>query len=58
MFTTTAESGFKRDKSTPFFVFLYVDEDICVARGRSGGMAVWARTKPSEEAEKGIVSLN
>lgn len=48
---------FQRTKTTPFFVFLYVDEDVCIARGRSGGVAYWARTTASEEAEKGIVSL-
>lgn len=46
-----------RAKSTPFFVFCYVDEDVIVARGRSGGIATWARTTPTEEVEKGIVSL-
>ena len=27
----------------PFFKFLLVDDDIAVAQGRSGGVAVWAR---------------
>lgn len=27
----------------PFFVWFYIDEEIAVARGRSGGTAVWCR---------------
>ena len=29
-------------KSTgPFYLLCYVDDDICVARGRGGGLAMW-----------------
>ncbi|XP_071732456.1 uncharacterized protein [Rutidosis leptorrhynchoides] len=29
----------------PFFIWFYVDEEIAVARGRSGGTAFWCRCK-------------
>jgi hypothetical protein len=27
----------------PFFKFIYVDDKVAVAQGRSGGVALWAR---------------
>lgn len=48
-------STFKREKASPFFVFYYVDERIICARGRGGGIAMWARTTPQWELEKGVV---
>lgn len=38
----------------PFFLFFYVGEDLVAARGRSGGVAFWARTTPAWELEKGV----
>lgn len=29
-------------KELPFFTFLYADDQLAIARGRSGGLAVWA----------------
>lgn len=29
----------------PFFTWFYVDEELAVARGRSGGTAFWCRCK-------------
>lgn len=29
----------------PFFIWFYVDEEIAVARGRSGGTAFWCRCR-------------
>mmetsp|Transcript_20546 Transcript_20546/g.61842 ORF Transcript_20546/g.61842 Transcript_20546/m.61842 type:complete len:282 (-) Transcript_20546:670-1515(-) len=43
------------DKGLPFFVFFYVDEHICCARGRGGGWAFWARTDPKWDLEHGII---
>ena len=34
---------------------LQVDEDIICARGRGGGIAVWARATPQWELKAGIV---
>ncbi|KAL4858828.1 hypothetical protein ACK3TF_001218 [Chlorella vulgaris] len=48
-------STFKRTKDAPFFAFFYVDDSIICARGRGGGIAVWARTTPAWELEKGVV---
>lgn len=41
-------------KKDPFFLFFYVDEKVVAARGRSGGIAFWAKTTPAWELEKGI----
>ena len=48
-------STFKRGKADPFFVFFYVDESIIAARGRGGGIAIWARTTPGWELSSGVV---
>ncbi|KAL4428255.1 hypothetical protein ABPG75_002344 [Micractinium tetrahymenae] len=48
-------STFRREKSSPFFVFFYVDERVICARGRGGGFAVWARTTPQWELQSGVV---
>ena len=48
-------STFKPGKDLPFFIFSYVDDKLCVARGRGGGLAVWARTTPAWELQNGIV---
>lgn len=29
----------------PFFIWFYIDEEIAVARGRSGGTAFWCRCR-------------
>ena len=42
------------DKKSPFFLFIYADDEVAVARGRGGGLAFWARTSPSWEASAGI----
>ncbi|XP_057770511.1 uncharacterized protein LOC130990310 [Salvia miltiorrhiza] len=45
------EVSFKGDderepnNSDPFFIWFYIDEEIAVARGRSGGTAFWVRCK-------------
>ncbi len=31
----------EKQKDGPFFLFIYVDDKICVARGRGGGLAMW-----------------
>ena len=42
------------DKKGPFFLFIFVDDEIAVARGRGGGVAFWKATSPSWEAESGV----
>lgn len=44
-------------KKLPFFLYIYVDQDIVVARGRSGGLALWARTQPDWEATSGVLAV-
>lgn len=47
-----AKTGKK--SSGPFFLFAYADDDICVARGRSGGVAMWARASADWQFKAGI----
>ncbi|XP_027342309.1 uncharacterized protein LOC113855057 isoform X2 [Abrus precatorius] len=46
-FDAAISLGKKEDKEPstkdPFFIWFYVDEEIAVARGRSGGTAFWCR---------------
>jgi len=44
----------KEKKELPFFVFQYADDNVCVARGKSGGIAVWRRTDAKWDVENGI----
>lgn len=39
-------------KDLPFFNFFHVDSKVAAALGRSGGMALWARTTPAFEQER------
>lgn len=43
------------DPKGPFFLFAYIDDKICIARGRGGGIAMWARTSPEWELKNGLV---
>jgi hypothetical protein len=29
--------------SNPFFTFVHVDSNVCAARGRGGGLALWSK---------------
>jgi hypothetical protein len=42
------------DKKGPFFLFIYADDEILVARGRGGGVAFWTATTPTWELQSGI----
>ncbi|KAI8467701.1 MAG: hypothetical protein J3K34DRAFT_429614 [Monoraphidium minutum] len=44
-------------KALPFFLYAYADSDIIVARGRSGGLAVWTRTTPEWEMMSGVAQV-
>lgn len=44
----------KKVGAGPFFLFAYADDDICVARGRSGGVAMWARASADWQVKAGI----
>lgn len=52
---TRRQGSWKREKGDPFFSFFWMSDDFIAARGRSGGIAVWARTTPQWELEKGVV---
>ena len=44
-----------RQRKAPIQLFSYADDDVCVARGRSGGLAVWARATAEWELANGVV---
>lgn len=44
-------------KALPFFIYAFVDEDIIVARGRSGGVALWGRADPEWAASAGVLQV-
>ncbi|KAF6259179.1 hypothetical protein COO60DRAFT_1700941 [Scenedesmus sp. NREL 46B-D3] len=44
-------------KKLPFFLYAYIDRDIVVARGRSGGLAVWQRASKDWEAKAGVLAV-
>ncbi|KAK9810200.1 hypothetical protein WJX72_006526 [[Myrmecia] bisecta] len=52
----TSVGGEKQKGKSPFFLFAYVDDNICVARGRGGGLAFWVRTTPTWEVSRGIIA--
>lgn len=47
----------KDRKKLPFFLYAYVDDDIIVARGRSGGLAVWTRATPEWLMSSGVAAV-
>lgn len=42
-------------KALPFFLYAYVDDEMVVARGRSGGLALWLKTTSDFEAQAGLL---
>ena len=44
-------------RKLPFFLYAYVDEDIIVARGRSGGLALWVAADPVWQANAGVLQV-
>ncbi|GIL61571.1 hypothetical protein Vafri_16059 [Volvox africanus] len=44
-------------KKLPFFVYAYVGPDIIVARGRSGGVALWVRAEAEWLASSGAMRV-
>ena len=51
------QRGTREAGKLPFFLFAQADENTVVARGRSGGLAVWARAEPSWVLLKGAEPL-
>jgi len=41
-------------KKRPFFVFLYADDEVCIARGRGGGIAVWKKVDRQYREDEGV----
>lgn len=44
-------------RKLPFFLYAYVDEDIIVARGRSGGLALWVAADAKWQADSGVLQV-
>jgi len=53
---TLPEQG-KAFGALPFFLFAHADGELVVARGRSGGLALWAKATPSWALESGALAL-
>jgi len=51
---TKKEGGSKPASAGPFFLVAYADDEVCVARGRSGGVALWARATADWQAKAGV----
>ncbi len=49
----------REKQKLPFFVYAYADEDIIVARGRSGGVALWQNMERNSEwqAKAGVLQI-
>jgi len=54
---TLPANGTKEGGALPFFIFAYADGELVVARGRSGGIALWAKAQPSWLLESGALPL-
>ncbi|KAG2428205.1 hypothetical protein HXX76_011885 [Chlamydomonas incerta] len=55
--TPLKQMATKEFKALPFFVYSYVGEDIVVARGRSGGVALWGRADADWLATSGAMRV-
>eukprot|EP00955_Chlamydomonas_euryale_P074949 362179-Chlamydomonas_euryale.AAC.1 len=44
-------------RKLPFFLYAYADEDVLVARGRSGGLAMWVAADPEWQAKAGVLQV-
>ncbi|KAL6771460.1 hypothetical protein ACKKBG_A26470 [Auxenochlorella protothecoides x Auxenochlorella symbiontica] len=45
---------FSPDPKSPFFLCVYADDSVIVARGRGGGIALWVKPLPEWELANGI----
>jgi len=43
----------RQGKKRPFLVFLHADEEICIAKGRGGGLAVWKKVDKAYREDEG-----
>jgi hypothetical protein len=44
-------------KKLPFFLYIYSDESIVVARGASGGLALWGKADVEWQAKNGVLRV-
>ncbi|GAX73741.1 hypothetical protein CEUSTIGMA_g1194.t1 [Chlamydomonas eustigma] len=47
----------KAVKKLPFFLYAYIDDEIIVARGRSGGLALWVAADSKWQANAGVLQV-
>ncbi|MEW5304725.1 MAG: hypothetical protein WDW36_007317 [Sanguina aurantia] len=47
----------EKARKLPFFLYSYVDDDILVARGRSGWLALYARVDSEWQMSKGVAAV-
>lgn len=44
-------------RALPFFIYAWLDQDIIVGRGRSGGVALWVRADTDWLAKAGVLTV-
>ena len=44
-------------KKMPFFLYVYADEGMVVARGASGGLALWVNADSEWQAKSGVLRV-
>lgn len=44
----------RRSKGKPFYLFAYAGDEFVVARGKGGGLGLWARAKPAWELQNSV----
>lgn len=54
---TIAAYGAADRKKLPFFAYAFADDEMIVARGRSGGLAVWVRADEAWLAATGVTRI-
>lgn len=47
--------GKQQDRLAAFFNFFLVNDNICAARGKDGGVAIWARISPVDDVKAGAM---
>ncbi|KAL6757485.1 hypothetical protein V8C86DRAFT_2624018 [Haematococcus lacustris] len=47
----------KEQADLPFFLYAYLDSELLVGRGRSGGLALWRRADPEWSAKAGVLQV-
>jgi hypothetical protein len=47
----------KEVQKLPFFLYAYIDDEIILGRGRSGGLALWVAADAKWQANAGVLQV-